>query len=171
MARCLSLVVKVFLVGAVLLSVGWALSETRPPKHLKIDPVRIDPPVAAPVIEWHPPPRLPPPVAAAPVVKRPSIAHISGHIVDENGSPRTDAKADLDLGDVCIWIHVDSSGHFEADLAPGEWTITAVDDSNGESPTDPLSLKPGEEVRDLLLELRKPPEEKHEEPEENHYDD
>jgi hypothetical protein len=172
MARCLSVVVKVLLVGAALLSVGWALSETRPPRAMKIEPRQVEPavelPVAAPV--FHPPPRLPPPIVPAPAVKRPSIAHISGRIVDELGNPRTDAKADLDLGDVCMWIHVDSTGHFEADLAPGDYTITAVDDSNGEATSDPLSLKPGEEVRELVLELRNPPP--REPPEDvNHYDD
>jgi hypothetical protein len=169
MSRCLSQVMKLsLLIGAVLVSVGWALSESRPRRHL--------PPVIAaapPLVEPEAPPLLPPvpahhlpapapakphPTQAKPPPQKPTVAKISGQIVDGNGNPRSDAQADLDLGALCIWIYTDGEGRFEATVAPGEYELHAANDDRS-GPSLPLSLHSGEEIEGLILELPDPPPE------------
>src|SRR5262249_554845 len=89
---------------------------------------------------------------AQPPPKPSGVAKISGRIVDENGDPRSDAQADLDLGSLCIWIYTDSDGRFEATLAPGDYEAHAADDADS-GPAVSVSLHAGDEVHDLVLEL------------------
>jgi Carboxypeptidase regulatory-like domain len=171
MPRCLSQVMKVsLLAGAALLSVGWALSESRSVRRLTAfaprppDPPSVaadappDPPRQARLTPVLPPHPLPPPLPARPAPPpRPSVAHLAGRIVDEHGRPLPGAKIDLDNGDVCIWIFVRDDGSFEADLPPGAYTVVARGNGDhDESRETALNLDPGEEVRDLVLELPAP---------------
>jgi len=162
MSRCLSQVMKLsLLVGAALLSVGWALAETRSMRRLTAFTPRII--TAAATLPVEDPPSLPPPVLRplpAPLpapppakVPRPAVAHLSGRIVDEHGQPRKQARADLDMGDLCIWIYADENGHFEADLPPGGYTVLARSDADhGESAPQFVNLNPGDDMNDLVLE-------------------
>ena len=156
------------LAGAALLSVGWALSETRPthptlppPQPRPVPEVGEPPREARPVpTAMRPPPKAPPPPIPARRVEAPpppaGVARISGRIIDQDGKPRGDAKADLDLGDLCIWVTPDSQGRFSATLAPGEYSVTAArddDEDHSSSPVHLVNLEPGGEVKDLVLEL------------------
>jgi hypothetical protein len=171
MGRCLSQVMKLsLLLGAAILSVGWALSEARPLHH-RLDvvgsPPLVDTPMPPPAESRQarlapplPPRPLPPPLLPPP--RRdilPQVARISGRIVDLDGHPRPEVKADLDSGDVCMWIYTDATGRFTATVAPGDYTISAVGENDAASPPLPLHLQPGEEVHDLVLELGFAPEE------------
>jgi hypothetical protein len=170
MSRCLSQVMKLsLLLGAALLSVGWALSESRPRRHrppviaAAPPPVEVEappPPPPSPVPAAHPATKLAHATQAkpAPPPQKPTVAKISGQIVDGNGNPRSDAQADLDLGALCIWIYTDGEGRFEATIAPGEYELHAANDDRS-GPTMPLSLHSGEEVEGLILELGDPPAE------------
>jgi hypothetical protein len=158
MPRCLTQAVKLsILVGAALLSVGWALAETRSVRRLAALTPRIITAAALPVEEPAPLPRplpapLPPPLPAK--APPPAVAHLSGRIVDEHGQPRKQARADLDMGDLCIWIYADENGHFEADLPPGSYTILARSDADhGESLPQSLNLNSGDNMSDVVLEV------------------
>src|SRR5438046_895079 len=127
---------KLFIiVGAALFSVGWALSESRPRRHPPL--VQFAEPPPAQLAEPSRP-REPPSTPPAPTLSRPpqakqakqakqaiAVAKLSGRIVDGNGNPRADAKADLDLGALCIWIYTDGEGRFEATVAPGDYRLHA----------------------------------------------
>lgn len=166
MGRCLSQVMKLsLLVTATIVSVGWALSESRPARHTAVvravettpEPELPRQARQAPPLPARPLPPLPPPLPPAP--KReplPMVAKISGRIVDLDGNPRSDVKADLDLGDICMWIYTDGDGRFSASVAPGDYTVSAVGDNDTASAAIPVSLRAGEEVHDLILELARP---------------
>lgn len=150
------------LVVAALASGGWALSETRAPRHRFI-PIL---PRAAPVVP-DPPPEAPPVVQAVratppkpvkviareePPPPPPRVATVSGRVVDDRGRPVPDAKVHLDHGSTRITLDLDGDGRFSTVVAPGSYDVAAFDDVH-DSVASGLDLKDGENARDLLFEL------------------